>query len=64
MDTTSRSVTDAPKRATNVSIGEAGLGPAVAEKRAELWRAENLEALQSSNDYVERNGLPLAKYGQ
>ena len=44
-------ITDAPDRAT-------------AEKRAELWLRENLDALQSSNDYVEQNGLPLAKYRQ
>ena len=75
-------VSDAPKKATNVSISEAlladakelqvnvsraaeaGLDRAIAEKRAEIWRRDNLEALQSSNDYVELNGLPLAKYRQ
>ena len=82
MGSTSRRVTEAPKKATNVSISEAlladakelqinvsraaeaGLDRAIAEKRAEIWLEENLEALQSSNDYVERNGLPLAKYRQ
>lgn len=28
----------------------------------ERWLAENDEALRSSNDFVERYGLPLAKY--
>ena len=41
---------------------EAGLTQAVAEKRAELWLQENLEAIESSNAYVEKHGLPLAKY--
>lgn len=49
----------------NVSrAAEAGLDRAIAEKRAAIWLEENREALQSSNDYVERNGLPLAKYRQ
>ena len=49
----------------NVSrAAEAGLDRAIAEKRAEVWLQENRDALQSSNDYVERNGLPLAKYRQ
>lgn len=26
------------------------------------WVSENLSALRSSNDFVERNGLPLAQY--
>lgn len=72
--------TEAPKRATNVSINErllaearsldvnisraaeAGLAQAIANRRAELWFAENRAALESSNAYVEQNGLPLAKY--
>ena len=56
---------DAKELQINVSrAAEAGLDRAIAEKRAEIWLEENLEALQSSNDYVERNGLPLAKYRQ
>ena len=47
----------------NVSkAAEAGLLIALAEKRSELWLAENRAALQSSNSYVEQNGLPLAQY--
>ena len=56
---------DAKELQINVSrAAEAGLDRAIAEKRAEIWLKENLEALQSSNEYVERNGLPLAKYRQ
>lgn len=47
----------------NVSqAAEAGVAKAVAEKRAELWLKENREAIESSNAYVERHGLPLEKY--
>jgi len=56
---------DARELQINVSrAAEAGLDRAIAEKRAEIWLAENMEALQSSNEYVEQNGLPLAKYRQ
>lgn len=29
---------------------------------SEDWLAENREALESSNDFVARNGLPMALY--
>ena len=82
MAAASHRASDAPKKATNLSISEtlladakalqinvsraaeAGLGRAIAERRSEIWLRDNLEALESSNDYVERNGLPLAKYRQ
>ncbi len=43
---------------------EDGISRAVAEARASQWRAENTAAIQSSNDFVEANGLPLAKHRQ
>lgn len=44
----------------NISkAAEAGLVQAVAERRAELWRQQNREAIASSNAYVEEHGLPL-----
>ncbi len=47
----------------NISqAAEAGLAMAVAEKRAALWLQENREAIESSNAYVEKQGLPLEKY--
>ncbi len=47
----------------NVSqAAESGLAQAVAQKRAELWLQENREAIESSNAFVEKNGLPLDKY--
>ncbi|HZT04557.1 MAG TPA: type II toxin-antitoxin system CcdA family antitoxin [Steroidobacteraceae bacterium] len=30
--------------------------------KAEQWQQENAEAIRSSNEYVEKHGLPLAKY--
>ena len=47
----------------NISrAAESGLARAIAERRTELWLSENRAALESSNAYVEQNGLPLAKY--
>ena len=41
------------------SVGVAG---AVARKQAKVWLAENLEALESSNSFVDTHGLPLARH--
>jgi antitoxin CcdA len=41
---------------------ERGLAADIAERRAREWLAENAEAIESSNAFVERNGLPLARY--
>ncbi len=47
----------------NVSqAAEAGLAKAVAEKRAELWMKENWDAIESSNAFVDKHGLPLEKH--
>ena len=47
----------------NISqAAEAGVARAVAEKRAELWVAENQKAFECWNAYGEKNGLPLGKY--
>lgn len=80
MPVTARTNPGKPRKATNVSLGEAllaearrldinvsqaaeaGLASAVAAKRAQLWRAANQAALDSSNAYVEQHSLPLAKY--
>lgn len=48
-----------------VSISQAsnrGLEEAVRKARAERWLDENKAALESSNTWVEANGLPLEKY--
>jgi len=55
------------ERAENLKIdiskaSEEGLARAVARHQAALWLEANRAALQSSNEFVERHGLPLAKY--
>ncbi len=47
----------------NISqAAEAGVAQAIARRRSELWLAENQEAIESSNAFVEKHGLPLAKH--
>ena len=41
---------------------ERGLAIQIAERRAERWLDENREAIETSNAYVERHGLPLARF--
>lgn len=43
---------------------EASLRDAVRARKAAQWREENRAAIQSSNDWVEKHGLPLEKYRQ
>jgi len=53
-------------------VAERALSHKIREQRSETERAElkrkfqeeNAEAFAYSNDYVERHGLPLAKYRQ
>ncbi|MBK6907313.1 MAG: type II toxin-antitoxin system CcdA family antitoxin [Rhodocyclaceae bacterium] len=56
-------LTEAKALRINVSqAAEAGVAKAIADKRAELWVEENAKAFDCWNTYVEKNGLPLAKY--
>ncbi|MBK6639475.1 MAG: type II toxin-antitoxin system CcdA family antitoxin [Rhodocyclaceae bacterium] len=56
-------LSEAKELRINISqAAEAGLAKAVAEKRAELWMKENWDAIESSNAFVEKHGLPLAKH--
>ena len=56
-------LTEAKSLRINVSqAAESGLARAVAERRAALWLEANRDALDSSNAYVEKNGLPLAHH--
>ena len=56
-------VAEAKELGINLSQAcERGLVETVAETRAARWKEENREALESSNAWVEANGLPLAKY--
>lgn len=54
-------------KALGVNISRAcerGLAEQVSETRAERWLEENKQALESSNLFVERRGLPLARHRQ
>ena len=43
---------------------ERGLVAEVAVLRRQRWLAENQDAIQSYNEHVAQNGLPLAAYRQ
>lgn len=54
-------------KARGISLSKAaerGLYEAIAEHRAAEWLIENKAALESSNEYVEKHGLPLSRYRQ
>lgn len=56
---------DAKALDINVSrAAETGIAEAVRKEKGRRWLEENREALESSNAWVEKNGLPLAKYRQ
>jgi antitoxin CcdA len=58
-------VREAQALGINVSrAAEAGLRQAVRTARAAAWQRENAEAIESSNAWVEANGLPLERYRQ
>jgi antitoxin CcdA len=42
----------------------AATAPTPSDQLAALWLRENKAALDSSNEYVEQHGLPLARYRQ
>lgn len=47
----------------NVSdAAEDGIARAVKAEKERLWKLENAEAIDAANDYVEQNGLPLARF--
>lgn len=52
-------------RALGINISRAcerGLASEIAQVRSRLWREENREAMEVSNAYAERHGLPLASH--
>ena len=56
---------DAKALDINVSrAAEVGIAEAVKAEKGRRWLEENREALESSNAWVEKHGLPLAKYRQ
>jgi antitoxin CcdA len=56
-------VADAKDIGINLSqTCEAALAAALKREREARWVEENWEAIQSSNAWVEKHGLPLEKY--
>lgn len=56
-------LTEARTLGLNISQAcEQGLVIALAARRREEWLARNADAIQSWNEHVETNGLPLAEY--
>ena len=54
-------------RALNINLSatfEASLRDAVRARKAAAWLEENRAAIQSSNEWVAKHGLPLEKYRQ
>ena len=52
-------------RALGVNLSRAaeeGIAAHTKAARAEAWQRENAEAIQNYNEYIEKNGLPLAEY--
>ena len=41
---------------------EAGIARAVAAEKARRWADENADVIRSTNDYIEKHGLPLQHY--
>ncbi len=56
-------VAEAKRLGINMSAAcEAGLEKQVCAALAEQWKEENRAAMEWSNAYVEKHGLPLARY--
>ncbi|MCF6125582.1 post-segregation antitoxin CcdA [Mesorhizobium sp. M7A.T.Ca.TU.009.01.3.2] len=59
----SRLISDAKALGINISrAAEEGIAKAISAEKTRRWQEENKEAIDSSNEYVRRNGLPLAKH--
>ncbi|WBX86517.1 type II toxin-antitoxin system CcdA family antitoxin [Sphingosinicella microcystinivorans] len=57
----------AEAKALGINISQAcerGLAAELAEVRSTRWRAENAKAIGAWNDFVEQEGLPLARHRQ
>ncbi|WP_117193950.1 type II toxin-antitoxin system CcdA family antitoxin [Rhizobium terrae] len=61
----SRLLSEARELNINISrAAEEGVASAIKAEKERLWRIENTEAIQAENEYIEKHGLPLAKYRQ
>ena len=55
----------AQARELNLNVSKAaedGLRLAIKSERERLWLIENAQAIDEENAYVEKHGLPFAKY--
>lgn len=55
----------AEAKALGVSLSqaaEAGIQAAVSQAKSEAWKLENADAIDATNTYVEKNGLPLSSH--
>ena len=41
---------------------ETGIAEAIKQRKQALWLRNNAEAITSSNEFINQNGLPLAQY--
>lgn len=56
-------VAEAKRLDLNISRAcEVGLIAQIAKEHGRLWKEENVDALESSNSYVDRHGLPLRQH--
>ncbi|HEV8015885.1 MAG TPA: type II toxin-antitoxin system CcdA family antitoxin [Stellaceae bacterium] len=56
-------LSEAKELGVNISRAcDRGLALQIAEERGKRWLKENKAAIESSNAYVERHGLPLARH--
>lgn len=54
-------------RALDINISRAaenGIALALKAERERRWRAENADAVDDMNRYIEKNGLPLSNWRQ
>lgn len=52
-------------RALGVNLSKAadeGVARAIGRIKARQWAEENADVIRSTNEYIEKHGLPLAKY--
>ena len=58
-----RLIEDAEALGIDISrASEAAIAAAVSAEKTHRWQEDNKEAIEGWNEYVGRNGLPLAKY--
>lgn len=56
-------LTEAKALSVNLSrAAEEGIAKAVSAEKSRRWKIENHEAIERWNEYIDKNGLPLAKY--